>query len=230
MTLLSIAQTALREIGDFAVPSTIVGNNDPIAVQLLALANRTGRTLANDYRWQVLLTTYTFPTVDSTASYALPDDFGRFANLTQWDNTNTTRVQGPVTPAQWQYLQSSGLGGAAQFDKAFRIAGDLFYIYPTPTAADSITFQYYSNQWITGKEAFSADADEALLDEDLITLGLKYRYLQAKGDAYEEERNEYFRRLDSLQGADGGRNVISFGTSMLIGDTVGNLPETGFGS
>lgn len=229
MTLLSICQTALREIGDFAVPTTIVGNNDPNAVQMLALANRAGRTLANDYRWQALLTNYTFPTVASTDSYALPNDFGRFANLTQWDNTNTTRVQGPVTPSQWQFLQSSGLGGAAQFDKAFRIAGGLFYIYPTPTAADTIAFQYYSRRWITGKEAFSADTDEALIDEDLILLGTKYRFLAARGDSYEREENEYLRRLDSLQGADGGRNVIAFGKSLLIGDMAGNLPETNFG-
>lgn len=229
MTLLTIAQTALREIGDFAVPSTIVGNTDPIAVQMLALANRTGRTLANDYRWQVLLTSYTFSTTASTASYALPADFGRFANLTFWDNTNDTRVQGPVSPAQWQYLQSSGLGGAAQFDKVFRIAGGLFYIYPTPTAVDSISFQYYSKYWITDKDAFSLDADTALLDEDLILLGTKYRYLQSKGDSYEEEKNEYLRRLDSVQGSDGARNMISFGKSLLAGDLAGNLPETNFG-
>lgn len=230
MTLLTIAQTALREIGDFTVPSTIANNTDPTAVQLLALANRTGRTLANDFRWQVLLTTHSFTTVASTADYALPSDFGRFANLTFWDETNDTRMWGPVSTSEWQYLQSSGLGGAAQFDKAFRIAGSRFYIYPTPSSTDTIAFQYYSKNWISGKSAFSTDADAALIDEDLITLGLKWRYLQAKGDAFENEKMEYFERLESLQAADGARDAIRFGVSMVGADYSGNLPETGFGS
>src|SRR5690242_11912595 len=103
MTLLTIAQTALREVGDYAVPSSIVGNTDPTAVQLLALANRAGRTLALDYRWQALLTTYTFPTVASTADYALPTDFNRFANLTPWDRTNYAQLEGPVSAQRWEY-------------------------------------------------------------------------------------------------------------------------------
>lgn len=230
MTLLSVCQTVLREIGEFTVPSTIVGNSDPVAVQLLALANRTGRTLANDYRWQVLLTNYSFTTVSGTDGYALPSDFGRFANLTMWDSTNDTRVHGPVSPAQWQFLQSSGLGGAAQFDKTFRVAGNLFEIYPTPTSADTVAYQYYSKNWISGKAAYALDADVSLIDEDLIILGTKYRFLQAKGDAFEEEKKEYLYRLDSLQGADGGRNVISFGAPFVTADESGNLPETGFGS
>ena len=229
MSLLTICQYARREIGDFSVPSTIISNTDPIAVQLLALANRTGRTLALDFRWQVLLTNYTFPTVASTEDYALPSDFGRFANVTMWDRTNDTPVRGPLSPAQWEYLQSSGLGGAAQFDKAFRVIGDRIYIYPEPDAAETIAYQYYSTYWISGKAAFSADADVALIDEDLITLGIKWRFLASKGDSFENEQMEYYQRLDSLQGADGGRSIISFGPGALVIGGEGNMPEVGFG-
>ena len=229
MTLLSIAQTALRESGQYTVPSTIVGNTDPTAVQLLALANRTGRTLANDYRWQALLISYTFPTVASTASYALPGDFGRFANLTFWDNTNYQSVRGPVTPIEWQMLQSSMTANAG-ITKAFRIAGNLFYIYPTPDAVETIAYNYYSKYWAdsTGsKAAFSNDSDEPLIDEDLITLGLRWRWLQAKGDTFENEKLEYMLRLESLQGADGGRDAIRFGERMTF--MPNNLPDTAFG-
>ena len=110
-TLLSICQSALREIGDFAVPSAIVGSTDPIAVQLLALAQRSGKTLAADHKWQVLLKTYTFPTVASTATYALPTDFKSFANITQWDRTNYWEVEGPVSPQKFEALRSSSVSG-----------------------------------------------------------------------------------------------------------------------
>jgi hypothetical protein len=230
MTLLTICQTVLRETGKFQVPSTIVSNADPTAVQLLALANRTGRTLANDLRWQVLLSTYTFATVASTANYSLPSDFGRFANLTQWDRTNDNPVRGPVTAMEWEYLQSSGFGASSIFDKVFRIAGNYFAIYPTPDTSDeTIAFQYYSKNWITNKTAFSADDDTALIDEDLIILGTKWRWLQAKGDSFENEKLEYQQRLDSLQAGDGGRDVIRFG-SRFVENGAGNIPDVGFGS
>lgn len=229
MSLLTIAQTALRESGQYTVPSTIVGNTDPTAVQLLALANRTGRTIANDYRWQALLKSYTFDTVASTASYALPGDFGRFANLTFWDNTNYQAVRGPVTAVEWQMLQSSMIANAG-ITKAFRLASNLFYIYPTPDAAETIAYNYYSKYWAdsTGsKAAFSNDSDEPLIDEDLVTLGLRWRWLSAKGDAFENEKLEYLQRLESLQAADGGRDAIRFGERMTF--MPNNLPDTGFG-
>jgi hypothetical protein len=230
MSLLTIAQTVLRETGKWQVPSTIVGNNDPTAVQMLVLANRTGRTIAQDHRWSSLLVDYTFNTAVSTVAYEVPDDFSRFASLTFWDNSNDTRVRGPVSAAQWQYLNSSGLGGASVFDKAFRIAGGQFSIYPTPTAIEVIAYQYWTRNWVTGdKAAFDDDDDTTLIDEDLIILGVKWRWLQAKGDAFENEKLEFMQRLDSLKGADGGRDMLRFGQQLLIGDEAGNLPESGYG-
>ena len=89
MSLLSICKSGLCEIREFNVPSSIVGNTDPSAVQLLALANRAGRSLALDHKWQRLLATHSFATFASTADYALPSDFHRFANITSWDRGNS---------------------------------------------------------------------------------------------------------------------------------------------
>lgn len=226
-TLLVIVTDALKEIGKFSVPTTIVNNADPTAVQLLALANRTGRILAEDYRWQVLLTDYTFVTADGTAAYALPSDFQRFANITFWDRTNDHDMVGPLPPAQWETLQSGGVVGAG-IRKYFRIAGSQLSIYPTPTATETIAYQYYSTNWISGKAAFTLDADVPLIDSDLIRLGVKYRFLASKGLPYEEEKDEYERRRDSLQAADGGAMVLSFGARRS--PFSDNLPESGFGT
>lgn len=227
MTLLSICQDALKEDGRFNVPASIVGNSDPTAVQLLALANRTGRTLAYDNTWQFLVKVYTFSTANGTASYALPSDFHHFIDLTYWDRTNTTQMVGPVSAAVWEELQSGNVVGAG-IRKYFRVYGNLFYIYPTPSASDTIAYQYYTKNWISSKAAFDTDSDAPLIDEDLLTLGVRYRFLSAKGLPYQGPYDEYSRRLASLLEKDGGKSIISFGRR-LARDRYEGIPETGFG-
>lgn len=226
-TLLTICQTALRETGQVAVPSSIVGNTNPLAVQLLALANRSARIIALDYRWQALIATYTFPTVAGTADYALPSDLHAFANLTFWDRTNIEQCEGPVSPVMWEALRSGNVFGIG-LRKYFRIAGGLFSIYPTPADVATVAYQYYSTNWITGKTEFSDDSDAPLIDADLITLALKWRWRAAKGLAYDQEQADYLGRLEALQGKDGGKNVLRFsrgGQAM----PVLNVPESGIG-
>lgn len=228
MSLLTISQNALREIGSFAVPSSIVGSTDPTAVQLLALAKRSLRVLSRDYKWSVFLTTHTFSTSNGTATYALPSDFGSFANLTQWDRTNDNMVEGPVPPARFEFLRSSGTTNATAW-KYFRVAAGYFEIYPTPTATESIAYQYWSKYAISGKETYTDDSDAPLLDEDLLTIDLRWRFLQAKGGDYLAEQKEAFDRRDALLAQDGGRDAISFGGRRL-NYVAGNVPDSGFGS
>lgn len=226
-TLLTICQTALKEIGDYDVSTTIVGNSNPTAVQMLALANRSGQQLCKRYKWQVLLITYTFSTSNNTATYALPSDFQRFSNITQWNRSQYKAMQGPVSADFFETLRSGNLvsAGAVQY---FRIAGSLFAIYPTPTATETIAYQYYSNQWISGKSAFTLDADVPLLDADLIIQDLRWRFLSAKGLPHDEERQEFMDSLAALQADDGGKDIIQFGgAGRMVGD---NLPDAGFGS
>lgn len=226
-TLVQICQAVLREVGQVNVPSSIVGNTDPAAVQLLALANRTGKILALDFRWQALLTTHTFATVNGTTDYSLPSDLHAFAGLTFWDRTNIEQCEGPVSAVLWEGLRSGNIIGVG-LRKYFRVAANLFSIYPTPTAADTIAYQYWSKNWITGKTEFSDDTDQPLIDADLITLGLKWRWRMAKGLAYDEEKADYQMRLDALQAIDGGKNILRFGRVEPAAPAL-NIPETGYG-
>lgn len=233
MTLLTICEAALEEISDFTVPSTIVGNEDPTAVTLLALANRGGRNLAREYDWQILLKTYTFPTVASTETYALPSDFRKFAALTFWDRTNLYQVQGPVSPALYEAIRSGSLVGVG-FTKYFRIAANLFSIRPVPTAAETIAYQYYSLNWVDNDAdgdgdlpAFTADSQTAVFDEDLMALDLKWRFLRAKGWDYADEREEFDRQRDIMLAIDGGKDIISLGGPRI--NRTDGIPDTGIG-
>ena len=237
MSLLTICQDALKELSGFKLPSSFFGSADQTAVQCVALANRGGRTLEKELRWQELITEHTFTTTASTATYALPSGFRAFANMSQWDRTNQWRMHGPTPPFVYQWLKS-GISVWASNNRWFALRGNLFTIFPTPTVSDeTIAFDYYSKLWVlkqsdsTNVAAWTSDNDTARIDEDLLTIDLKWRFLQAKGMPFEAEYKERESIVEALQADNGGRGIIDLGSPVpRSGVGYGNLPDTGFGS
>lgn len=232
-TLLSICRDALKDVGSFEIPSTIVDNSNETAELALSLINRLGRRLALAHDWQALQVEYTFTTVSGTPNYALPADYRKFALLTQWDRTNLRRCIGPTDPKTWQYIKSSGLL-TQTIDRYFRIFGDEFLIYPTPDATgDTIVYEYYSKNWCraaggTGQTQFQADTDLPRLDEELLILGLKAAFLKEKGEPYDEAEGAFNETLQLLTGHDNGTSVIRFDGRARRDDM--NLPEMNYGN
>lgn len=207
MTLLTICQDAVNEIGDFEVPSTIVNNTNQTAVQLLALAKREIRTLARRHDWSDLVTVHTFATVADTQSYSLPSDFGWIISESVWDRTNDWKVRGPLTPSQWEQAQATDIASAAWL--WWRIFGGSMYLYPTPSAVATIAYEYVSSNLTSAGNTWTADSDTFLLDEELATLGVRWRYLKAKGFPYEEEFNEYEMEVKKAIARDGGSTGLN---------------------
>jgi len=241
MTLATIATKALRGISGIAIPSTFYASTDDTAVTCVALANEAGQDLEKIYRWQDLIKEHTFSTVAGTATYALPTAastggaFRAFANMTQWDRTNQWRLTGPIPPAIYQWLKS-GITVFAGIKKFFILRGSLFTIYPTPTAIETIAYDYYSKAWITKQTdssniaEWSADGDTSQLDEDLIAADLKWRFLQAKGFPFEVEYKRYESLVEAAQADNGGRTIINLNSPVRLSEYPGNLPETNVGS
>ena len=100
MSLLTIAQ-AVADYTGFERPTSVVGNTDPIARQLLAFINRQGKQLMRANNWPILLKEHTFNTVNGTQSYALPTDFDRSLDGTVYNRTDTDQMTGPITPQQY---------------------------------------------------------------------------------------------------------------------------------
>jgi hypothetical protein len=149
MSLLTICTAALDEIGGFDVPGSFYGSTNATATQIVALCNREGKTLEKEIRWAELVTEHTFVTVASTATYAMPSDFRAFGPMSQWDRTNSWRLNGPVPSLVWQWLKS-GISVASGMNKWFMVRGAYLTIYPTPTVSDeTIAFDYYSKSWVT---------------------------------------------------------------------------------
>lgn len=231
MTLSAICTSALNEIGGFDVPSTFYENNDLTAKQCLALCTAELEALEMECRWSELVTEHTFATVSGTATYAKPSDFRAFANMSVWDRTNQWRMTGPIPSSVWQWLKS-GISVASLNERWFMVRGAYISVYPTPTSADTIAFDYYSKNTIVRQAdsststTFGSDNDTILLEEGLVKRGLKWRFLQAKGMPYEPEYREWESILDALKADNGGRTIIDLNGAI---QPRSNLPDTGFG-
>lgn len=224
MTLLSVIQDASRRIG-FAAPQAAVSSTDPTTTQLLAFAQEEGYTLARRHEWQVLQTEYTFPTANGTESYALPSDFSRILKETVFNRTERRRMYGDLTPSQWQETKASLV---TMVNPAFRVRGGLFLISPTPTAVETIAYEYITTKWCqsnsgTAQSAWAADTDTGLLDEALITLGIIWRYRKAKGLEYGDDMNTYEMEVNKSIMNDGVRTRIDTGASER--DRVPQAPQ-----
>lgn len=226
--LLSICQSALKEIGDTNVPSTIIGNTDGTAVQLLALLTRSGKTLRR-LKWQALIKTGTITTANGTQDYALPTDWLEFDPLTFWDATQRWDMVGPVTPALWNALSYSvvSVAGIRTF---FRVAAGNISLLPIPTSVRTLNYTYRTKYWIASlsKEDFTDDTDTVALDDQLLISDLKWRYRRAKGiDDWQELKADADALLAELIAADGGKSSVNFGYPRVY--PPGNLPESGYG-
>lgn len=209
MTLLTLAQAACDIIG-VPRPTSVIAGADQTARTMLSLAQREGRALARRWTWTALRKQQTFTTVAQTVQTgAVPSDFDRMVSGTFWNRTRRLLVQGPVTPGEWQGLVASS---AVPIYSAFQIRAGQIELYPSPPAGQTCAYEYVSSQWCqsaggTGQTAWTADTDTGLLDEELTTLGLVWRFKQSRGLDYAEDLATYEEQVLQAMARDGTRRT-----------------------
>lgn len=238
MTLLSIVQAAIDEIGDQDAPTSVIGNTDPEVTKALRRMDKIGRFLVREYEWQELKKEHTFNALTDQAGtstrcayYALPSDFQRIISLTQWDRTAYDRVYGPATDAEWE-LAISGLT-VSSLDSWWMIAGDYFWITPTPTASATLAYRYRSNAYCkssggTWQTAWAADTDLPILDQEIFILGLVWELKRSKGLPSDAEQAAFFSAINSP--SESGGRAVNFGGGARPMPMRGNIPDTGAGA
>lgn len=240
-TLLGIVQDAVDEIGAIARPSAVISSGDRTVQRLLALSNASGRRLAKEADWTVLQRLATITTADGTEEYALPDDYDRLLPQTEWDRTNYQRLDGPLSPEQWETLKS-GLIGAGSIGRRYRIVRSpssiarMVRIDPVPSASgDTLAYWYISSNWCsssggTPQGAWVADTDVPLLDADLLRADLVVRFKRAIGLDFASEADEFAQMLSRAIATDRPARVLNMGGRRrgvhLI--DASNIPETGY--
>ena len=169
-------------------------------------------------------------------SYTLPTDFDYMIPGTFWDRGFRWQVYGPITPQEWQVLKS-GLSPTGP-RRRFRIMNGAINIDPIPYDSNWLVYEYYSRgvalaaDGVTVKTQFSADTDTYQIDDDLLILGLIWRYRRAKGLDYSEEKRTYDDALARKLARDASSQSLQL--DIAVPDvrllTSSQIPDTGFGT
>ncbi|MBW8838156.1 MAG: hypothetical protein JF605_24860, partial [Burkholderia sp.] len=111
-------------------------------------------------------------------------------------------VAGPISPQGWQFLKSGMIN--TQPWMRFRImAGQIFFdpVPSTTNAGQTVTIEYQSNAYCnsaggTWQSKWANDTDTFALPEDIMVLGLKWRWLASKRLDYSEEKQAWAEYTD----------------------------------
>lgn len=212
MTLLSIAQSVLKETKNSSIPSTIIGNNEDAAKQVLEVLAVSMTELSRIYDWQELQKEHTFSSVASTEGYNLPSDFDRFVNGTFWNTDTNLHVQGPMTSTEWRILKNSTISGGASFEY-FRIRDNQTLIFPIPAASEDYIYEYITNKIIessggVGQTEWLADTDVPVIDAYIVRLDATWRWLKNNGRPYAEEQKMANSAIAERVRASGARRIV----------------------
>lgn len=215
MSLLTICTNAADRLG-IVRPSSVMTSSDQQTLRLLGYAQQEGKALQKDHAWQVLVKEGTFTaTATETQTSALPSDFDRWVDDSFYNRTRKRPVYGPINAQDWQFSKAVV---ATVLIESFRQRGSTtdILLMPTPTAGDSYYFEYVAKNWCqsassTAQSAWAADTDTGILDEELMTLGVIWRFKAGQGFDYAEEFRSYELLKAELKSRDGGKRTLNAG-------------------
>lgn len=141
----------------------------------------------------------------SQVAYPLPSDWLKQIPQTEWDRTNRWPMLGPKSPQEWQSYKS-GIVYAGPRER-FRIQSGAVQVSPNPPNGLIFAYEYISSAWVidasgTYKQNYSADSDTNVFDDSLMIVGLKMRWLRAKGLDFSMELKEFNDLLSTLKAQD----------------------------
>lgn len=214
MTLLTIAN-AVADQTKGPRPATIASNTNPDAQNILRVINMVGLRLARSYAWNIIRKEHTFTATGNEvvlASASMPSDFGRFIPETFWDRDSNNLVSGPIGPVEWGGLKVQTFSSQ---NKKFIYRGGDILTQPVFSSGVNLAFEYVSKNWCDiaagsgEKAAFTIDTDVALLDEELITLGAVFEWLDSEGQPSAMAARTFQDYFDLIVGNDAASDNIA---------------------
>lgn len=179
------------------------------------------------------LVTLTF----SQVIYALPSDYDRLIDDTEWDKSQRWQMMGPTSAQGWQWLKSSYITTGPRV--RFRVLANLFQIWPALSSASGMGYEYIRNAWVlvasaadVSKTSFTVDTDTCMFPDRLMVEGLKLRWCRVQDYQLSmwpklDLENGFPNRLLSIaKSADAGSKVLMMGgqaNNQLI--TTDNIPD-----
>lgn len=231
-TVATLVSDAAVELGlvaaDIADPFV---STDATVIQLLRLLKSGGRDLAKHRDWQHLQKEYTFSTVNGVASYALPADYRKMVDDSEW-NRSTQLPMIPVDGQTWQFLQAISSLGLIRV--ASRIWLGQMYLNPTPSSVQTLAYEYQSSSWIApaGAGQPTLDAPAAATDlvcfaKTLVVARLKRDFRRNKKQDSAAEEEDYQIALSAAEHEDAQGKTIYLGGGRRVPHRIDrwNLPD-----
>jgi hypothetical protein len=160
--------------------------------------------------------TFTF----SKVRFAVPSDFDRMVDRSQWDKDTFWEMFGPMTTQQQAFIRS-GLVATAPRIRFWQQQG-FFQIWPPLGEDENLAYWYQSKYWIlataataVSKELFTADTDTCIFPDPLMRSLIKLKYLEAKGlwVGSEDETGspawEYWKQINLAKAHEAGSPTLS---------------------
>lgn len=161
--------------------------------------------------------------------YSMPADYDRIINNTSYQAT-TWSLEGPRSAQEWQALKNWGSSSQLY---SFRILGNKFAIWPMPSTAETLGFEYVSKYWAVSaagvaKEKFTADDDTSYFPESLLILGAKLKFFEAKGFDTTTLLSDFVREYSKYKGSEAGAKTICLNKREQV--AIPSVPDTGYGA
>ena len=197
----------------------VTGEFLPVAARVLTVDGPTQVTMDMVATGNATATALTF----AQDTYPEADDFDYFINGTAWDRTNRWALLGPDSPQLDEYHRSGIVttGPRRHFRQVGNLVAGTYRLWPPPAAVDTpfqIAWEYASLNWVrvnggsTLATSFVNDDDTPLLDSNALILGIKWRFLQAKGiPTAASMQTEYLDYVAQLIARDGGAPTLNMG-------------------
>lgn len=242
MTLLTMCNRVLSESG-FREYTSIVGNDDPGAKQILAIANAAIRAIVRDYDWPQMTYLTEFVGTDDN-EYFPPDGFKKPVFDTLFHSDEYT-VRGMATPQQEMFYRYAWLNSGfkqARFTLVYSASVDGTVVIRLSEAlpvGSSIYFMYVSKWGVRpatlfdpNKALFTLDDDGTVPPEEVVELGVRWRLRRAKGLDFSAELGEYLSTCRAQVAAYSNKEEIPVGGLTIPCDYIscGTIPDNGFGA
>lgn len=212
-SVLQLVNQALGELGLPATDTVVSEPDDALGFQTLALLNALGDQLTRAHDWQFLMETVQIDGDGVNTLFALPLNYGRMVNQTQWASANKRPMYGPMSPQGWSWVQYGIVSVGVYY--RYRILANQFEVFPVPPASESFHFYYISKNWVydpdtaTYKSQITKNTDQVVFDEGLMIAGMKVKLWSAKGMNAQVLAEEFQYMLDATKAQSQGAGVIA---------------------
>lgn len=218
MSVLTLINDVTRLL--FSTSTTaVINSEDENVIKLTSLLSIEGDELSKAHGWRKLKQRGTI-TGDGVSTYfAIPEDFTRFApGEVLWEVGGLWQTLRHVSDEEMLAIQSDSV---SLLRPVWRFYDDDIEFYPVIPDGQVLNLEYRSEYWVTdsagavGKARPTADDDIFRLPENLLKLGLIWRFRQDRGLNYDEDFRSYQNALSRYTFNDAPRSTLRIGPKLI---------------